>query len=58
MKSGVGMLNTREGTYYGNFVDDFLEGKGVFVWRDRKVYVGEFHHTMFHGHGLILFENN
>lgn len=58
MKDGPGVMHTKEGTYYGCFQSDYLEGKGVFVWKDRKVYIGDFAKTKFHGRGLILFEND
>lgn len=58
MKHGEAVFKTRNGTYLGNFDNDYLDGWGSFIWNDGKVYEGEFKKTKFHGRGTILYPSN
>ena len=58
MKHGEAVFKTRNGTYQGNFENDYLEGGGSFIWNDGKAYEGEFRKTQFHGRGTIYYPSN
>lgn len=58
MKNGNGVLKTSDGSYRGNFIDDYLEGEGTFIWKDGKIYDGEFKGSKFHGKGKIYYPTN
>ena len=56
-KAGKGILQTRAGTYQGQFENDYLNGDGTFVWNDGKVYEGDFKRTKMDGEGKIYYPN-
>lgn len=58
LKSGFGVFRTPEGTYEGNFENDFINGNGSFLWNDGKVYEGNFYRSMMHGRGKVFYPSN
>lgn len=49
MKQGPGVYTTSLGAYEGTFIDDHLEGEGIFMWNSGKIYKGMFVKSKFHG---------
>jgi hypothetical protein len=41
------------GLFKGNFVNDVIDGKGLFKWPDGRVYDGEWANNMKHGNGTL-----
>lgn len=41
------------GVFKGNFVNDSIEGRGVFRWPDGRTYDGEWLDNMKEGEGLL-----
>ena len=58
MKHGEAVFKTDQGSYCGKFDDDYLEGQGTFIWRDGKMYEGNFRKTKFHGNGKIYYPSD
>ena len=58
MKHGEGVFHTKAGSYQGTFYNDYLEGDGTFIWKDGKIYEGEFKKTKFHGKGRIMYPSH
>ena len=56
-KCGEGIIKTSTGTYNGRFENDEFNGKGCFVWQNKKkAYIGNFERNKMHGNGKILYE--
>ena len=43
--------------YRGDFVDEKMQGKGLFVWNNGSQYDGEWRNNMKHGYGVYLTED-
>lgn len=50
-KHGKGIYEEGSQRYEGDFVEDRMEGKGVFKFESGAVYAGGFHNNMFNGKG-------
>ena len=55
-KNGKGTLKTGKGIYEGEFIDDELNGLGIFIWNDMaKVYIGNFKENKMNGEGRMIY---
>lgn len=50
-KHGKGILKIGGGSYCGEFIDNCMEGEGVYIWDDGKRYEGGWKKNMIHGEG-------
>lgn len=59
MRHGYGTLYLSSGTlrYKGQYKEDKCCGTGTLIYKDEKVYVGEFLNGLRHGHGKMSYPN-
>ena len=56
-KNGQGVVRTSTGTYDGKFENDEFNGKGCFLWENKKkAYIGNFEKNKMHGDGKIIYQ--
>jgi hypothetical protein len=58
-KNGRGILDFSDGSKYegnkiiinnsGEFVDNNIEGSGIYIWPDKRVYKGQWKNNKMHG---------
>ena len=41
--------------YQGEFLNNEIDGRGRYEWKDGKVYEGQWSHNLMHGFGILIF---
>lgn len=58
MKHGLGLFHWVDGSnYYGEFIENNIEGRGKYVWADGREYDGEWKENKMHGKGVFLWKD-
>ena len=51
------MIFSKDQSYKGAFVDNRMEGKGIFTWSDGSVYDGQWKKNQMNGIGIYTWTN-
>ena len=55
MKNGKGKIAWNDSSYYeGEFVNNYFEGYGVYMMRNRKTYIGQWKKGQMNGLGIFI----
>lgn len=52
------MFKWNDGSQYtGDFIDNNINGKGVYIWNDERTYEGDWKDNKMHGKGVFMWKD-